>query len=227
MRYGCSAIVITALAMFWLGNVAPANADTVDQVTVDTSAANAGGAGQAELIFSLLDGNGTGDGNNTITLSNISFGAGASLDSNVDTSNVTGTLDTTVSMSDTIFDSSLGILFDPGGTVSFLLDFTTNSDTGGTPDAFSFAMFDSNGSLIATADPTGADTIVNINLDESNTSSFVDPSFAAVTSAPVGTPEPTTSLLLVVGIACLLGLGIATDHFRSGSDDGWEGTPLL
>lgn len=207
MPYKCFLCTLAALAVFYFSAALPVSADTVDQVTIDTSAANAGGSGQAELIFSLTDGNGTGDANNTVTLSDLSFGAGASLDPAVDTSNVTGTLGTTVSMTDSTFDSSLGILFNPGGTVSFLLDFTTNPDSGGTPDSFSFVMFDSNGNLIATADPTGSDTILNINLDGSNTSTFSDPAFATVTSAAIATPEPSSLLLLTMGLAGLIGLG--------------------
>lgn len=208
MKNRWPAVVIIALALLWLGHAAPTSADTVDQVTVDTSAANAGGTGQAELIFSLIDGNGTGDGNNTVTLTDISFGAAASLDPLPlgSPSNAIGTLGSTVSMTDTTYDSTFGILFNAGGTVSFLLDLTTNPDSGGTPDAFSFVMFDSNGNLIGTADPTGAETLVDINLDGSSASTF---GFASVTSAAVGTPEPSSSLLLLLGLAMLIGLGIA------------------
>lgn len=209
MQYKHWIVVLAALTALWLGAAVSASADTVDQVTIDTSAANVGGSSPAEVIFSLTDGNGTGDGNNTITLSDITFGAGATLDPAVDTSNVTGTIDTTVSMADTTFDSSLGILFNPGATVSFLLDFTSNPDSGGTPDSFSFVMFDSNGNLVATSDPTGADTIMNLNLDGSNTSTFADSNYATVTAASVATPESSSLLLLMMGLAGIVGLGMS------------------
>ena len=83
-----------------------ASADEIVNVSVNTAAANAG-PGQAELLFSLIDGSGAGDGNNTAMLSNLSFGSGASLDAALTSSNVTGTLGAGVSFSDTMFDSTV------------------------------------------------------------------------------------------------------------------------
>lgn len=179
-------------------------ADEIVNVSVNTAAANAG-PGQAELLFSLIDGSVAGDGNNTAMLSNLSFGSGASLDAALTMSNVTGTLGTGVSFSDTMFDSTVGILFNPGSTVSFLLDLTTNSDAGGTPDTFSFVMFDTNGNPIATADPSGANSVVNFTLDGANTTMFTDSAFATVTPAGVPTPEPGTLMLLGSSLIALIG----------------------
>lgn len=184
----------------------PAFADIVEQITLNTASANAGGGGQAEIIFSFLDGNGTGDNNNTVTLSDLFFGAGASLDGGVDTPNVTGTLGTSVSLSDSIFDSSIGILFDPASTVSFLLDLTNNPDAGGTPDSFSFVLFDTNGSLISTADPTGGDALMDINLDGTSTNFFSDAALVTITEQTAAVPEPSTLPLLAAWMAPLFAL---------------------
>ena len=181
----------------------PALADIVEQITLDTTSANAGGGGQAEIIFSFLDGSGTGDSNNTMTLSDLSFGAGASLDALVDTPNVTGTLGASVSLSDSIFDSSIGILFTPASTVSFLLNLTNNLDSGGTPDSFSFVLFDTNGGLISTADPTGGDALMDINLDGTSTNFFSDAAFVTITQQTSAVPEPSTLPLLAACMAPL------------------------
>lgn len=201
MRHKNALMIVVVSTVFWFGSVSSTRADTVDQVIIDTSAANAGGSSPAELIFTLVDGSGTQDGNNTVTLGDLSFGPGASLDPSWDTPNLSGTLDTSLSLTDNLYESTLGILFNPGSAVSFLLDLTSNIDSGGTPDSFSFVMLDTTGNLIATTDPTGADTIVDYNIDGSNSAAFVDPSFATVVPQTVATPEPSALLLLFMGLA--------------------------
>src|ERR1035438_3197113 len=46
-------------------------------VTIDTSALGGSSSGPFTLDFQFVDGNGTGDGNNSVTLSNFSLGGGS------------------------------------------------------------------------------------------------------------------------------------------------------
>jgi hypothetical protein len=100
----------------------------------------------------------------------------------------------------------------PGSSLSFLVDLTTNVNAGGTPDAFAFSILDSSGGSIPTLDPSGADTLLTINIDSANPAILTyatDPSrntlggsgpsitMDAPTVAIV--PEPGTLTLLAIG----------------------------
>jgi len=97
--------------------------------------------------------------------------------------------------------------------LSFLLHLTTNVDIGGTPDAFAFSILDADGGSIPTLDPSGADTLLTVDID-SDIPSFLTyatdgsrdtlggtgPSITmdAPDIAPVA--EPETLVLLFTGI---------------------------
>jgi hypothetical protein len=55
--------------------------------------------------------------------------------------------------------------FTPGATLFFQVDLSTNVDTGGIPDAFAFSILDSGGGSIPTLGPSGADTLLTVNID--------------------------------------------------------------
>lgn len=171
-------------------------ADSIEDVTVNTSSL---GAGSSEVFFIL-----TGTGGNTATLSGILLGGGSA--GAVDLTNTTGTgttagngLTSGVSLNDaTNFLNVFAQSFTAGGTLTFVLDLTTNL-VSPNPDQFSFAILDPNGNPIPTSDPTGFDNLITINLDSSTPTPNIY-SDLVTTPAPIPTPEPSSFLLLGGGL---------------------------
>jgi len=190
-----------------------AMADTVVSVSVDTSSiASTPGA---EIFFILTDGNGTGDANNTATLSSFALGLGSTgaVDALNSTGGITGNLSTGLSLVDTAFLNVFGQLFTPGTSLSFNLDLTSNVDNGGTPDQFSMIILDSQGNPLPNADPNGFGDLLVVNIDSANpvitnyAANLV--SVGSTTTPPpppVATPEPSSILLLGVAILTFVAL---------------------
>jgi hypothetical protein len=122
------------------------------QVVVNTTPLVGNAAGPFALDFQLNDGSGLSDGNNTATISGFSFtGAGAGptgLPSSV--GGATGSLSSTVSLTDSGFLNEFFQGFTAGNSLRFLVTWTSNVDAGPAPDAFSFAILDRNLLNIAT-----------------------------------------------------------------------------
>lgn len=197
------------------------HANVIYTVNLDTSTIN-GAAGYA-LAFQLNDGSGLLDGNNTVTLSNFSFGGGSAGSCGVvgnceplggasgDASSVSG-----ITLTDSDFFNSFAQRFTPGNTLSFKLDLTTNIDAGGTPDAFGFSILDSTGTPLPTLDTLGTDTLLSFDIDSANPTLFT---FATSDLSPValnaptyalappnGVPEPGSLLLMGAGLAGFAGV---------------------
>jgi hypothetical protein len=183
-------------------------ADSIEDVTVNTSSL---GAGSSEVFFIL-----TGTGGNAATLSGILLGGGSA--GAVDLTNTTGTgttagngLTSGVSLNDaTNFLNVFAQSFTAGGTLTFVLDLTTNVVLP-TPDQFSFAILDPSGNPIPTYDPTGFDNLITINLDSTTPTPNIYSELVSVTSA-IATPEPSSLFLLASG---LLAFSIARKRFRA------------
>lgn len=180
-------------------------ADDITNVSINTS--SLAGQSGSELVFEFTDGSGLGDANNTATLSGFDLGGGTA--GAVDTVNsfggYSGDLSSGVTLTDNSFLAVFGQFLDPGSSLSFNLDLTTNVDAGGTPDQFSMYLYDPSGNpLTTTSDPTGFDSLLTINLDSSNPATDNYDSALVTTSAPVTkTPEPSTILLLGLGLLAL------------------------
>jgi hypothetical protein len=137
-------LLLTSLLLSgWMFNPLPlAQASQLYSVSLDTSPLIRHSARPFYLEFQLNDGSGTGDGNNTVTLSNFQFGSGGSAaDNPVKEGDATGSLTTGVEITDNDFFNSFYEEFTPGTLLSFILEITTQADAI-TSDQFSFAILD-------------------------------------------------------------------------------------
>jgi hypothetical protein len=210
----CAALLIAIMVA-----AGTASADEIFAVTLNTTPlATAPGtsAGPFSLAFQLLDG--SQPNNNTATISDFTYGVGGNAGSGCPAvlvpctfGGASGDIGSGVSLNDSSAFNALVETFTPGSSLSFLVDLTTNVDAGGTPDAFAFSILDSGGGSIPTLDPTGADTLLTINVDSANpailtyatdssrnTLGGTGPSITM--DAPIVTPEPGTLILLTTGI---------------------------
>jgi hypothetical protein len=188
-------------------------------------------AGPFAMAFQLTDGSGLADANNTATLSNFQFGGGSAGVCPAACSTfggATGSALSSIVLTDNTFFTAFTEGFTPGSTLSFQVDLTTNVDLGGTPDLFAFSLLDNAGFSIPTLDPTGADTLLTVNLSSANpsvlaygsdtsrlTSSGIALSIAApVIGVPVtsSVPEPGNLAWMAMTI---LGMGIAVRRKRA------------
>jgi hypothetical protein len=166
------------------GNAATA----IYHVDVNTSALVGNASGPFSLDFQLNDGSGTGDGNNTATLNNFTFGSGSASGGPTFFGGASGNLSTGVTLTDTSAFNELFQAFTTGNTLSFDLTLTQNSDVGPTPDAFVFGILDNTLYNIPT---TGVgDSYLFVNLGASptlTTGSSLSPSVSINVTA---VPEP-------------------------------------
>jgi len=206
--------MITRIALFLI-TAGMLSAGTV--YTLDTTPLQTSSAGPFTLDFQFIDGSGTGDGNNTITLSDFDFGGGS-----VDTtpSFSSGGIDVTtgplgVTLTDTSFFNDVEFSLTPGTSFSFMLDYTANSDDPA-PDTFTFAIYDGSGNEIATTNPNGFDSFIELDLPSGGsgvnvTLSGSAPGASVTLNAPVpgggggggsDTPEPSAfaPLALAAGL---------------------------
>ena len=177
---------------------APAWPAIIFNVNMNTS--SLAGAGTFQIDFQFIDGSGApGDlNNNTVTISNFSFGAGAASGSPSLFNGASGDLSAAVTMKDSAFFNEFTQNFTAGNTLSFQIQLTTNPDPGGTPDEFSFALLDSGGSELPTTGP--ASEFLDITIDSSSpvplkygSSRGAQFTIPAPSVAPVSSvPEPGT-----------------------------------
>lgn len=141
--------------------------------------------------------------NNTATISN--FATDATLESLTSTGDAFGTISPGPgTLDDLQFFNELLQAETFGTNASFSLNLTTNVAIGGIPDSFSFFLLNTSRDPYATSDPTGADSLFTINIDQSSptpqifTSDFASVSFSGQSSV---TPEPSTCSLIAIGLA--------------------------
>jgi hypothetical protein len=201
-----SLLLIVAVAALLFTFNAPTSFATGISVDVSINTSGLPTTPESEIFFVFTDGSGTGDANNTATLTTFALGGGAvgAVDSLNTFGGATGDISSTVSLTDSSFTNVFAETFSAGTSLSFLLNLTTNLDAGGTPDQFSIAIADPSGTFISTSDPTGFDNLLVINLDSASPSSSTYSSLVNVSSpGPVTTPEPATILLLTAGLAAI------------------------
>jgi len=200
MRRLSRAMFFVLVLMLALGQQRTAHANVINgSVSLDTS----GLSGTFELAFVFIDGSGTADANNTATFRNFEFGGGNAgpVDTLATTIGASGDFASGVSIVDSEFFNVFAQTFTAGAVVTFDFALTTNVDAGGTPDQFSLALLQSDGSPVPSSDASGALLVANID--------SAQPAFLAFatefTPAPIVTlaasvPEPSSLLLLVIAL---------------------------
>lgn len=210
---------IPPLVGLLLGSASLSRADTISYiVTLNTSPLVGHAAAPFSLDFQFTDGQGTGDSNNTIALSNFAFGSGGSATGIPSLTNgASGSLGTAVALIDSAFFNEFTQGFTPGSQLSFLLQFTNNVDPGPTPDEFSFAILDNSGFEIPTLNFASALIVIDIDSasptvqtfsTDPNVSPFggggpIDMAAAQVTPVTSAVPEPSSAILLSTSLVLL------------------------
>jgi hypothetical protein len=182
-------------------------ADIIYNITINTTGLS---TDNGDLAFDFTSGG--GPSSNTITISG--FTTDGTLGTTSNTGLVTGTLPGTVTLMDdpiTSFFNEYLTGFTFGTSISFALDATTNGPgPSSSPDEFALYFLDSSAvnSLITTGDPTGANSLLLLDLDGSSAgspSTFTVSSPAGVSGSmtPSGVsavPEPSAVVLLLTVI---------------------------
>jgi hypothetical protein len=210
-----SAVLVTLLVL----TAGTAHAGLIFEVTLNTTPlTTASAAAPFSLAFQLVQG--SQPNNNTATISDFLYGVGGSAGSGCPAvlspcifGGASGDISSSVTLNTSSAFNALVETFTPGSSLSFLVDLTTNVDAGGTPDAFAFSILDSGGGSIPTLDPSGADTLLTINIDSAspailtyatdpirNTLGGTGPSITMDAPTVNSVPEPGTLVLLATGI---------------------------
>jgi hypothetical protein len=139
---------------------APVRAQSVFDVTLNTTGLS-GSAGF--LAFDFLDGDGLN--NNMVSITSFLTDAVLAGATNNNTGGASGDLPGDLSVTDSSFfnESSRGLTY--GTSLSFRLTMS-EAFAGGTPDQFSFFLLDALGinSVVATSDPTGANSVFVVDV---------------------------------------------------------------
>ena len=188
----------------------PAHADLTFHVDLDTSVLMGNANAPYALDFQLNDGQGIGDANNLVTLSNFSFGGGAATATATFDGGGSGTVATGLSISDSSFFNAATQSFTAGSTLGFDVTLSTHVDPGGTPDEFSLAILDGNGNEISTTGWGDPLIVVDIDSSQPTIQTFAGTGAYGAMPAPATgpvispVPEPATAGLFVAGLVMLL-----------------------
>jgi hypothetical protein len=178
--------ILTHCGLFLLLIASSANANAIYTVTLDTSSLAADTVSQPFYVaFEFVDGSGTGDANNSVFINNVQLGGGALLPPASTFGNgVSGDLSTSVQLTDVDPFEYFAEAFDPGSSLQFNLDLTTNLDAGSTQDELLFWILDDTQTPIPTSAADGQDELALFTIDTPSPD-------VATAGSPSGVPAPT------------------------------------
>ena len=202
MRINRSLQIIALAVLAATLTAATARADSFN-VSLDTSALS----GTQVLAFGFTDGDGVV--NNSAAMSAFNFGGGSAvgLPEYLGTG-VSGDLTSGIAMDDSGFSALFAQQFNVGSALSFSLNIS-NIFGGGTPDALAMYLCDVGlSSCYSNDSSSGAMLVLNLTGGTLSPSSFIlngadDQGLPApvVTISETSVPEPSSSLLLAMGLA--------------------------
>ena len=178
--------------------------DLTYTVNLDLSSLGLNPNGPFSLDLQLVQG--SGNVTNTVKLSNFSFTGGSATGTpDFTMGNESGSLATTVTLTNTSSDNEFAEAFSAGVTqISFTVDQTPNSEvvTSGTPipDQFNVAILDTNLNNLATTDISGGNTLISSALSSNATSASVD------RYSLIAAPEPGSAAMFLLGACGVLGI---------------------
>jgi len=202
-------------------------AETIYDVSLDTSPLIGHPAGPFALEFQFNDGSGTGDANNVISISNFSLSGGKLTGPPQANGGASGDLSSLVTMTDSSFFNQYVEAFTPGTLMNFRLQITANVDSGGTPDEFSMSILDNSGSEIPTLGRGASLLIIDINSSNPIPSAFASDTtrsphaggFPISLSAPVvtevGTSVPEPANCCLFGFVMLMLMWLSRNHSQN------------
>jgi len=185
---------------------------TAYHVTIDTSAlslpANSVN-GPFSLDFQLNSGSTLN--NNSAVISNFTFGGGGAPFGLVNLfGGASGSLASSVTLTDTAAFNEFFQSFSTGGIIGFDLLLSQNVDAGPTPDAFSVAILDNNLFNIPTNSADLADTLLHADINTSNALSIEQLHISSGTGSYAGVTvsAPDTGSTIVLFGLSMLGLTV-------------------
>jgi hypothetical protein len=147
-------LTITALVLCSGPRLAAAATTTYD-IQINTAALVGHPAGPFSLQFALTDGSSIGDSTNTITVTDVNFGGGTAIGEPFRWGGAAGSLENSVTITDTAVLNLFSEAFIPGKTLRFSLIATIRDDRSGIPDRLSVFLIDSLGARVPTRAPAG------------------------------------------------------------------------
>jgi hypothetical protein len=156
-----------------------------------------------QINFQLIDGDGTGNANNTVVISDISLGGGLARGAPIVVGGASGDLDAAITLTDSSFFNSFLQHFTVGDSLSFTAEYSTNVDAGLTPDGFSLAILQKGSEIPTTAfGTTGSNVFLTIDFN-SGTPSVMQYELDYGRYAAIYTPEPASLTVVFLGCAVI------------------------
>lgn len=170
-----------------------ASAQTQLAMTIDTSGLVGHAAAPFYLAFALTDGDGGEAAHNVVTVGEVDFGGGSPLGGPQTFGGASGSLETSVVLTDSDFLNELIARFAPGDSLRFSVSFSGSTNNDGPPDRLSVQILDGAGVPVPTLAPAGdyfigidlLSPLPNIDLWAS------DPARATSAGVPVSVPAAT------------------------------------
>jgi hypothetical protein len=187
----------------------PAWANLDFSVGVNTTPLTGSAAGPFSFSVQLVDGSAAGgDSNNTATVSGFSFAGGSGSGATSLFGGATGSLAGTVQLADSAFFNALSQSFVAGSRLTFNVSLSTNVDVGNTPDEFSFAILDAQGSALPTTGLGNPLVVVDLDSGDPVIQTFTTTGGYAAIGAPIvdlvsPVPEPGGLWLLLAGLGAI------------------------